>query len=256
MRFGPHNRNDVVAKLDLITSHLRVLIVDEDQEAREELAAYLAENGILVHQASSWDHMPVETSDVAFDAVLTEIADSSQASLLGCIEACNKSGAIPIIVSRLTDWESKVAALEQGAADYICKPVCLRELLLRIVVALKYKRRHIELPDHVVAGAVYQFAGYKFHSGRQELVKPDGSSQSLTAAQAKVLRTFLDHTGQILSRADIIGSGLSEAADLSGRATDSHIRRLRQKMQIEGKAHVISTFYGGGYMLDAAVTIL
>lgn len=77
----------------------------------------------------------------------------------------------------------------------------------------------------------------------------DGTSPSVTHQEFRLLRTFLEHPGQVLSRAQLMSQAW-EAADAGGRRTvDVHVRRLRVKLA--GSTTRITTLRGFGYRFDA-----
>ncbi len=144
------------------------------------------------------------------------------------------------------DEMDKVLGLEMGADDYVTKPFRLRELLSRIRALLR--RAYGELS---AAGADMLYAGdLVIDRGRGQVWR--GSRLiNLTPTEFRLLVYLAQNPGQALSRAQILDAVWGHAADVeSERAVNVHVRRLREKIELDpSRPALILTVPGIGYRL-------
>jgi DNA-binding response OmpR family regulator len=144
------------------------------------------------------------------------------------------------------DEMDKVLGLEMGADDYVTKPYGLRELLSRIRALLR--RAYGELS---AADADVLYAGdLVIDRGRGQVWR--GNQQlNLTPTEFRLLVHLARHPGQALSRAQILDGVWGYDADvLDERTVDVHVRRLREKVELDpSRPSLILTVPGIGYRL-------
>jgi len=162
-------------------------------------------------------------------------------------EVCRKlraaGVACPIIMLTGATAESDtVAGLDAGANDYVAKPFRLGELMARIRVQL---RQHEASED-----AVFAIGPYSFQPGRKLLVDPAGRKKvRLTEKEAAILR-FLYRAGESpVSRETLLGEVWGYNAGVNTHTLETHIYRLRQKMERDPANAVILVTAAGGYRL-------
>jgi DNA-binding response OmpR family regulator len=145
------------------------------------------------------------------------------------------------------DEMDKVLGLEMGADDYVTKPYGLRELLSRVRALLR--RTYGELSS---ADADLLYAGdLLIDRGRGQVWRGEALI-NLTPTEFRMLVFLARHPGQALSRAQIIDAVWGYAADVeSERAVNVHIRRLREKVELDpSRPTLILTVPGIGYRLS------
>lgn len=159
-----------------------------------------------------------------------------------------------LILTGRSDTHDRVMGLELGADDYMVKPFEPRELIARVRSVL---RRYVPSAQHALgAGAprVAEFAGWRFDAATHTLVSPDGHSDTLSLAEATLLRTLLERPNQILSREQLLDGRNLDALD---RSIDLRISRLRRRLEENPQhARLIKTVYGAGYLFCAQVAWL
>jgi DNA-binding response OmpR family regulator len=140
----------------------------------------------------------------------------------------------------------KVLGLEMGADDYVTKPYSLRELLSRIRALLRRAYGDLSSTD---AGVLY--AGDLVIDRARGLVKRGSQTLNLTPIEFRLLVYLVQHPGQALTRAQILDAVWGYAADVdSDRTVNVHIRRLREKVEIDpSRPSLILTVPGIGYRL-------
>jgi DNA-binding response OmpR family regulator len=144
------------------------------------------------------------------------------------------------------DEMDKVLGLEVGADDYVTKPYSLRELLSRVRALLR--RTYGEFAH---AGADLLYAGDLVIDRGRGQVRRGQELINLTPTEFRLLVFLARHPGQALSRAQIIDAVWGYAAEVeSERAVNVHVRRLREKVELDpGRPTLILTVPGIGYRL-------
>jgi len=144
------------------------------------------------------------------------------------------------------DEMDKVLGLEMGADDYVTKPYSLRELLSRIRALLR--RAYGDLSS---ADAEVLYAGDLVIDRSRGQVKRGNQTLNLTPIEFRLLAYLAQHPGQALTRAQILDAVWGYAADVdSERTVNVHIRRLREKVEIDpSHPSLILTVPGIGYRL-------
>ncbi|RVU06303.1 response regulator transcription factor [Novosphingobium umbonatum] len=160
------------------------------------------------------------------------------------IRQIRESRSTPIIViSARHQEQEKIAALDEGADDYVDKPFVLGELLARVRAALRRKRSETEAPLRFEAG------GLSIDFGTRE-VRLQGEVLKLSPKEYNLLRMLAESAGQVVTQKRLLaaGWGRSEADPQYLRV---YIGMLRQKLEERGgAAHMILTEPGVGYRLE------
>ncbi len=168
---------------------------------------------------------------------------------------------IPIIL--LTDRSEevdRVLGLEMGADDYLVKPILPRELLARVRALL---RRSNGRTDRAIAKETpaplkserYRFAGWTLDGGNRVLTSPQDQHKTLTDGEFRLLKSFLLHPFEELSRDRLVEFSRRRNMDAFERSVDNMISRLRRHLKTDGQlSPLIQTIRGVGYMFNAQVT--
>jgi DNA-binding response OmpR family regulator len=230
-----------------------ILLVDDERDIREPLAAYLSRNAVRVTKAENAAAARQMLSAYAIDLVLLDIMMPGEdgLSLAGFIRATT---SIPIILLTAKAEEmDRVVGLEIGADDYVTKPFSPRELLARIKAVLRRAGENgnlVRAPD----AETYGFGQWLLRSGERELVGEDGVAIPLSTGEYNLLHAFVTHPRRVLSREQLLD--LSQGRELAAfeRSIDNHISRLRKKIETNpSDPKLVKTVWGGGYMLSAEV---
>lgn len=226
-----------------------LLLVDDDAHMREVMRFALEKAGHQVTEARDGAEAFALAQQQAFDLVVLDIVMPE----LDGLELCRKlraRGELPIIFVSSRDEElDRVLGLELGGDDYLTKPFSPRELSARVAAVLRRGRTSAVPPE--VAGKldsvpalrhgviVLDRTRHQCWVGERELV--------LTVTEFELFRALLEAPGRVYSRAQLVEQAYGAGHYISDRTVDSHIRRLRQKLEAE--ADQIETVYGVGYRL-------
>ena len=221
----------------------RLLICDDDASLRET----------LMEQLDLYDEFTVLTALDGQSAVTRVIEDRIDLAVMDvglpdmdgreAVRAMRRSGYRgPVIMLTAQDSEDDtVEGLEAGANDYVTKPFKFAVLLARIRAHL---RSHEASED-----AVFQIGPYTFRPGAKLLVGERGSKLKLTEKETAILR-FLYRAGrEVVGRDTLLAEVWGYNAQVTTHTLETHIYRLRQKIEPNPALAAILVTEGGGYKL-------
>jgi len=176
------------------------------------------------------------------DLVILDVMMPRMSGLDVCKQLKSKKPAIPIIMLTARGQEvDKVVGLELGADDYVTKPFSIRELLARVKAVL---RRAGTVPK---AGEKYSFGEVEVNI-RSCQVSKKGKSLEFSSKEFELLKYFLNHPGETLSRDRLLEDVWGYDRFPTTRTVDAHIVRLRQKVEPKPEEpRFILTVHGTGY---------
>ncbi len=229
-----------------------ILLVDDDQDIRELLDAYLSRSGFQVRTVGDGAQFrDAMTRDVA-DLVILDVMlpDEDGFSLCRWVRGHQRLAQMPIIMlTASSDETDRVLGLELGADDYLGKPFSPRELLARVKALLRRVNFGQERGGDVLA-----FDEWRLDMVSHRLFHQDGEEVLLSGADFALLKLFLDHPQQILDRDTIANATRGREVMPLDRIVDMAVSRLRQRLRDTGKCpRLIRTVRGSGYLLAAQV---
>ncbi len=176
------------------------------------------------------------------DLVVLDVMMPRMSGLDVCKQLKAKRPSIPIIMLTARGQEvDKVVGLELGADDYVTKPFSIRELLARVKAVL---RRSQTLPRDQDR---YTFGDVEVHL-RSYRVLRGGNSVEFSSKEFELLKHFLCHSGETLSRDRLLEEVWGYDKFPTTRTVDAHIVRLRQKLEpVPDQPQFFLTVHGVGY---------
>ncbi len=163
---------------------------------------------------------------------------------LNGIEVCKgirSFSRVPIIIvtARIEEVD-RILGLELGADDYICKPFSPREVVARVTAVLR----------RTSDGQTFQMQGLVLDERRYQAAL-HGHALDLTAVEFKLLQFLASNPGCIYGRQQLMDKIYSDERNVSDRTIDSHIKKLRRKLEtVDPEARLIHSVYGIGYKFD------
>ena len=231
-----------------------ILLVDDDQEIRELLDAYLSRSGFHVRTVADGAQFREAMCSHAADLVILDVMlpDEDGFSLCRWVRGHQRLAQMPIIMlTASSDETDRVIGLELGADDYLGKPFSPRELLARIKALL----RRVNFAHERSGSDVLAFDEWRLDMVSHRLFHQDGEEVLLSGADFALLKLFLDHPQQILDRDTIASATRGREVMPLERIVDMAVSRLRQRLRDTGKCpRLIRTVRGSGYLLAAQVT--
>jgi DNA-binding response OmpR family regulator len=221
----------------------RLLVVDDDKDLRDTLA----------EQLSLYEEFEVATAEAAGPALQLVKADRIDLAIMDvglpdmdgreAVKTMRRNGfrsPVIMLTAQGSDADT-VMGLEAGANDYVVKPFKFAVLLARIRAQL---RQHEASED-----AVFQIGPYTFRPGAKLLVNDKGSKLKLTEKETAILR-FLYRAGQkVVSRDILLSEVWGYNANVTTHTLETHIYRLRQKIENNPSNARILVTEPGGYKL-------
>ncbi|KQP77556.1 MULTISPECIES: response regulator transcription factor [unclassified Methylobacterium] len=221
----------------------RLLICDDDASLRETLMEQLdLYDEFTVLTAVDAQSAIARVTDDRIDLVVMDVALPDMDGREG-VRAMRRGGYRgPVIMLTAQDSEDDtVEGLEAGANDYVTKPFKFAVLLARIRAHL---RSHEASED-----AVFQIGPYTFRPGAKLLVGERGSKLKLTEKETAILR-FLYRAGrEVVGRDTLLAEVWGYNAQVTTHTLETHIYRLRQKIEPNPALAAILVTEGGGYKL-------
>lgn len=232
---------------------MRILVVEDEPVARARLVAHLVRRGVEVEAAACRAQTEEALSTfrphlVLLDVLLPDCRDLSLARAIGSLEQIGL-----ILITSMNARDQRLAGLRCGADDYLSKPVDIEELCLKIANLARRLGIASECSKR------YSFGPWLFDPETLSLTASEAEvrARKLTASEARLLMLFLCRPGRVLGRAQILSAMDAIEGDLSARAVDSRIYRLRRKIETDTETPpLLRSVYGAGYVLDAPVQVL
>jgi two-component system OmpR family response regulator len=235
-----------------------ILIVDDDREIRELVGNFLKRNGLNVTFAADGRQMRALLENMTVDLIVLDIMMPGDDGLVLCRElrgGKHKSTPVLLLTARSDDMD-RIIGLEMGADDYIVKPFVARELLARIKAVLR--RTRMLPPNFQVTepGRQVAFGDWRLDTTARHLLDASGTIVSLSGAEYRLLRVFLDHPQRVLNRDQLLNLTQGRDADIFGRSIDLLVSRLRQRLREDAREPIyIKTVRSEGYVFASAVEI-
>ena len=176
--------------------------------------------------------------DARFELLILDLGLPGQDGLAVLRAVRRRGERIPVLVlTGRTHVEDTVAALDEGADDYVTKPFDFGELLARV-------RARVRGREQIATTPVLEAAGLRLDL-RSRRASAGGAEVPLTAREFTLLETFMRHPGRVLSRDELRSRAWHDDAGVSSNLVDVYVRKLRRKIGAER----VETVRGLGYRL-------
>ena len=232
----------------MVDQNKRILVVDDDVRLRELLQRYLTEQGFTVKVAADAKEMDSVMAADAIDLLVLDLMLPSEDGLSICRRMRGSGAMIPIVMlTARGDEVDRIIGLEMGADDYLPKPFNPRELLARINAVL---RRHERLVPSAPANSNENvvIGDFVFNASTRSLTQ-NGAAIAITSGEFALLKVFVDHPRQPLSRDRLMQLARGRELDVFDRSIDVQVSRLRKLIEPD-PAHprYLQTMWGFGYV--------
>ena len=227
----------------------RVLVVEDDPEIRGMLGEYLTAHGYDVSLTDSGEAMRAALAKQVPDVVLLDVNLPGEDGLTLARHLRERYPVGIIMVTGAGEIIDRVVGLEVGADDYITKPFDPRELRARLRSVMRRVRAGPQ-PSPAAGGA-----SRRVRVGRCELdleshllFDAKGDEIQLTGMEFDLLKVFVEHANQVLSRDQLLNLTRNRDWEPFDRSIDIRIARLRRKIESDpDKPRTIRTVRGAGY---------
>ncbi|MFA6180213.1 MAG: osmolarity response regulator transcription factor OmpR [Methylophilaceae bacterium] len=230
------------------TSFKKILMVDDDLRMRELLQRYLTEQGFTIKTASDSTEMDMILAQEHIDLLVLDLMLPGEDGLAICRRLRSAGNAMPIIMlTARGDEVDRIIGLEMGADDYLPKPFNPRELLARVNAIM---RRHTRNPPSAPAlnSESISFGDFVFDPSTRSLSR-DGVPITITSGEYALLKVFIDHPRQPLSRDRLMQLARGRELDVFDRSIDVQVSRLRRLIEVDpSHPRYLQTMWGFGYV--------
>jgi two-component system alkaline phosphatase synthesis response regulator PhoP len=223
----------------------RILLVEDEPGLVMTLTDRLRSEGYVVETAGDGDVGLDRASGESFDLIILDVMLPRRNGFDLCRDLRQRSNLTPVIMltarGQIVD---KVIGLKLGADDYLTKPFEMLELLARVEALLRRAPADGAAPADAEA---YQFGLIRVDFRRAEVLR-ESQPVDLSALEFRLLRYFIEHRGETLSRDELLNEVWGYNALVSTRTVDVHVAWLRQKLETHPRhpQHIL-TVHGLGY---------
>ena len=226
----------------------QLLLVEDDDAIADVVRLHLEEAGYRLQRESDGQRAMQAVEERAWDLVLLDLMLPGADGWDVCRHLRAHHAHVPIIMLSARSAEAhRVLGLELGADDYLAKPFSMLELVARVRALL---RRVEQLRSPLAGQAALHFGDWRLDPARRELHR-GGSAVALTLREFDLLHFLVRHPGQIFSRTDLLQRVWGSAFDGYEHTVNSHINRLRNKIEIDPhEPQWIETVWGVGYRFN------
>ena len=220
---------------------MRLLLVEDDQALTQRLQSTLTQAGFAVDIASDGVTAQALGSHEPYDVVVLDLGLPERSGLEVLKNWRAAGNAVPVVILTARDaWHERVDGFQAGADDYLGKPFYVEELVARLNALIRR--------SYAASGGPLCAGDLTLDEGRQHLITAGGETIPLTGVEFRLMRYFMLHPGQVLSKSQLAEHIYDWDADHESNVLEVYVKRLRQKC---GRAF-IQTRRGQGYVFQVS----
>ena len=221
-----------------------ILVVEDDKSLLPMITYNIEKNGFLVKSATNGeDALLLIKEEIPSLAIFDwMIPEPNGLELCKILRRKQETSNLPIIMlTAREEEEDRIRGLEYGADDYISKPFSPAELIARIKALI---RRSTSTQNNIL-----EFEDIKIFDNEHKVFR--GKTRvHLGPTEYNLLKHLMENPCRVFSREQLLDSVWGHGIYVERRTVDTHIRRLRKSLNIEGKKNFIRTIRSSGYSID------
>ncbi|KMM83050.1 DNA-binding response regulator, OmpR family, contains REC and winged-helix (wHTH) domain [Pseudomonas taetrolens] len=219
---------------------MRLLLVEDHVPLADELMAGLIRAGYAVDWLTDGRDALYQGQTEPYDLIILDLGLPGLPGIDVLKQWRTQGLSTPVLIlTARSSWSERIEGLKAGADDYVTKPFHPEELQLRVQALLRRSHGQSNQP-------LLQSAGLHLDEARQCVIN-EGAEIQLTAAEFRLLRYFMLHPQQILSKSHLAEHLYDGETERDSNVLEVHVNHLRRKL---GRA-VIETRRGQGYIFGA-----
>ncbi len=222
---------------------MKILLIEDDRQTRDYVSAGLKETGHTVDSAKDGYEGLLLAKEGNYDLL---VVDRMLPHLDGLtlVKTLRSTGTnVPVLfLTTMSGIDDRVEGLNAGGDDYLVKPFAFSELDARINALLRRPRSILEQKALQVADLEIDLL--------KRTVKRGGQLIDLQPTEFRLLDYLVRHAGQVVTRTMLLENVWDFHFDPKTNIVETHISRLRGKLNAGNKTDLIQTIRGAGYMID------
>lgn len=230
----------------------RVLVVDDERDIREAIKIYLRGEGIETVMASNGEEAITVMKNEDIHLILMDVMMPKMDGIVATSLIREFSNVPIIMLTAKSEDTDKIMGLSLGADDYITKPFNPMELVARVKSQL---RRYLMLGSkgnkQTQDEDCIEIKGLKINLATKQTFVDDAEVR-LTPTEFKILSLLMKNKGRVFSISDIYERVWDEPGYNAENTVAVHIRKIREKIEINPKEpRYLKVVWGGGYKIEA-----
>ncbi|MCM1497425.1 MAG: response regulator transcription factor [Clostridium sp.] len=228
---------------------MKVLVCDDDREIVEAVSIYLEQEGFSVVPAYNGKEALKIAQQQEIHLIILDIMMPELDGIHALLKLREESSIPVILLSAKSEDVDKILGLNVGADDYVTKPFNPLELVARVKSQLRRYTKlggiETENSEHILVNGAITL------DREQKLVTVDGEPVKLTPTEFKILQLLMENVGTVFSSAQIYERIWEEDAYATDNIVSVHIRRIREKIEINPKnPDYVKVMWGVGYRME------
>jgi two-component system response regulator TctD len=221
---------------------MRILLAEDEKPLADWLVKALGQNDFVVTWVDDGRLVMAELASTRYDALVLDLGLPGRGGHEVLAQLREADVRVPVLILTARDsLMERVSTLREGADDFLAKPFEVEELEARLIALIRRSRGR-EQPRFACGPLVYDAATKQFAL--------DGEPLALSPREHAVLRTLIQHSGEPLSKQEIIERLFSDEQDVRPEVIEVLVHRLRRKL--EHTRVRVTTLRGLGYVLETA----
>ncbi|MCX7843025.1 MAG: response regulator transcription factor [Clostridia bacterium] len=226
-----------------MSNKLKVLVIDDDVNICELVRLYMEKEGYEVMAVHNGLKAISVFKDFAPNIIILDIMLPGVDGLQVCREVRKVSNIPIIMLTAKGETFDKVLGLEMGADDYVVKPFDPKELIARVKAVLRrYEHKEMDVQEVVYPNLVINRTDYTLKVG--------GKAIEVPPKELELLFFLASNPNKVFTREQLLEQvwGFDFYGD--SRTVDVHIKRLREKIDIDNQVWQLKTVWGVGYKFE------
>ncbi|WP_028113466.1 response regulator transcription factor [Ferrimonas kyonanensis] len=222
---------------------MKILIVEDDKSNREFLVSGFSEQGYVVDSAEDGHQGLMLATEEQYQLIILDrmLPKLDGLAILAALRVSDNATPV-LILSALGEVDDRIKGLRSGGDDYMVKPFSFAELLIRSELLLKRGSSAPQATTIELGNLKMDLLAHRVLVGEHPI--------ELQAKEFRLLRFFMEHSGQMVTRTLLFESVWDQHFDPGTNVIDVHIARLRKKLDAAKATLQITTVRGAGYRLE------
>lgn len=225
---------------------MKILVIEDDTETRNYIANGLKERGHTPDSAKEGHEGLFLAQECRYDLLIVDrrLPGLDGLSLVKKLRSTGSS--VPVLfLTTMSGIDDRVEGLNAGADDYLVKPFAFSELDARVNALLRRPREPLQQTMLHADGLEIDLM--------KRLVKRNGQEIDLQPTEFRLLEYLVRHAGQVVTRTMLLENVWDFHFDPKTNIVETHISRLRSKVNSGNLPDLIQTVRGSGYMIRETV---